>query len=224
MYQVGKRIRHHRKLRNAVVLIVVLAAAGFGVHRVLHTTVQPNSTIHNLPPRTTSYTDTATTSLHIDKPLFSVDLPKGWQEVASSVHVNIPTATFRSPSAAGQQLEVFIDNVPATEAVNRVVAVTPQGSGLNHGDVSDNCTTFTPAGANASSGVRNGVWQGDDFLCDSGNYERDVVGTASPDGINTVHLTGPAGDTHAVFLAYTDNSVNPDFSTLYGILESFKIK
>lgn len=225
MYQLGKRIRHHRKLRNTVLIVGVLVLAGFGIHKLFHTTVKPVSVIHNAPPRTTNYTGSTAATVHVDEPLFGVDLPQGWKKVASNADVNVPTVTFRSPSSAGQQLEVFIDTVPATEAVNRVVAVTAQGSGLDHGDVSDNCTTFTPSNpATAASGVTNGIWQGDNFLCDSGNYERDVVGIASPDGINTVKLTGPTTGTHKVFLAYTDNNVNPDFSTLYNILESFKLK
>ena len=101
--------------------------------------------------------------------------------------------------------------------------VSAKDAGMDHENVSDNCATFTPA-TNAATGVSTGKWQGTNFLCDEGNYERDVVGTASAQGINTLTLTGSTTGSHKVFLVYTNNNINPDFSVLYGILESFKLK
>jgi hypothetical protein len=218
-----RRARHHRRLWTAVGVLTALAIGIFVVYRLQHTTRPPATTIHNAPPLSTNYATNSATKVHIDKPLFTLDLPSGWQATAATTSVNVPTYTFKSPSAQAQQLELFIDNIPSNLAVNRVVLVNAKGAGLDHENVSDNCTTFTPA-TNAQTGVVMGKWQGTSFLCDEGNYERDVVGTTSGEGINVVTLTGATAGTHKIFMAYTNNNINPDFSAFYSALESFKLK
>lgn len=195
----------------------------FLTNRLMHATTAPVGTVHNAPPLSTAYLPPSAGVVHIDKPLFTVTLPAGWKSTPVTAHVNIPNYSFKSSSPQLQQLDIFIDNIPSTMAVNRVVTVTPKAGGMDHETVSDNCTTFTTA-VNVATGVVAGKWGGASFLCDEGNYQRDVVGTVSNDGINYVTLTGPTVGSHKVFLTYTDNSINPDFSSLYTILESFKLK
>jgi hypothetical protein len=56
------------------------------------------------------------------------------------------------------------------------------------------------------------------------NYERDVVGTSSPQEINTVTVTGPSTGTHKYFFVYTDNSAEPDYTIFTDALQSFKAR
>lgn len=225
MYQLDKRTHHHRLLRNGLV-IIVLAAVGFFGYRLMHATTPPHGTIHNAPPLSTAYDTGSSATMHVDKPLFTMNLPKGWKQVAVSTSgLNLPTYEFKSPAAQAQDLAVYIDATPTTLAVNRVVVVTPQGAGMSYETVSDNCSNFTnPTATETARGIAQGKWQGTAFLCDIGNFERDVVGLASTSGTNIVTLTGPTVGQHQVFMAYTDNNVNPDFGTLYSILTSFKLK
>src|SRR6476469_9117260 len=123
-YHMDKRTRHHRRLWTAVGVVLALAIAFFVVNRLQHTTTTPTTTIHNAPPLSTNYDTNTAAKVRIDKPLFTLDLPSGWQAVASTSSVNVPSYTFRSPSAQAQQLELFIDNIPSSLAVNRVVLVT----------------------------------------------------------------------------------------------------
>jgi len=68
-------------------------------------------------------------------------------------------------------------------------------------------------------------WQGIDFLCDQNNLERDVVGTSSLDGINTVSLNSPSGGgAHKFFFTYTNQSINGDYSVFTDAVTSFKMK
>lgn len=222
-YYVGRRIRHHRHFWMAVAVLATLGLGVLVVYSLMHTTTTPSTTIYNAPPLSTSYVSDSTLKMHVDEPLFTLDLPAGWKAIPSVTSVNTPSYTFSSPSAQARELDVFIDNIPSSLALNRVVTVNARGTSMDHQDVSENCATFTPA-TNSASGVVAGKWQGTSFLCDEGNYERDVVGIASSEGVNFVILTGPTAGTHKIFMTYTDNNINPNFSVLYAILESFKLK
>lgn len=223
MYNMGKRQHHHRRLRTAVIFVVIITGGILLSQSLLHATKPPTSTIHNAQSITTQYAPTKTAKVHITKSNLSFNLPMGW--VATTTNLTpTPSFMFRSPSQQAQALEIFMDAVPTNLAVNRVVAVTAKGSQLDHNQVSDNCASFTrPSKSNPGSGIATGKWQGTDFLCDLGNYQRDVVGISSADGVNYVTLTGSTTGKHRLFITYTDNNINPDFSTLYGILESLSV-
>ncbi|HVS58715.1 MAG TPA: hypothetical protein VHD60_03175, partial [Candidatus Saccharimonadales bacterium] len=120
-------------------------------------------------------------------------------------------------------LAVYVDNVPAALAVNRLLPVDPVSGKLNPGTVSDNCTTFTGQNKLPANDVQ-AKWSGVSFICDMRNYERDVVGTGSVDGVNIVHLTGPTAGAHTFFFTYTDNTDQPDYSIFTDSVSSFIVK
>jgi hypothetical protein len=227
MYQLGKRTRQHRRLRrNVKAAISLLAVFLFclGSYKLLNLQTKPDATIQNAPAQTTNVV-TKTAKLHIDNPLFGFDLPAGWKTFKPTANVTPPTFSYRSDGEQVQLLSIYVDTIPSNLAVNRVVVVTPDANGMSHGGVSDNCTSFTnPTDAEKNLGIASGKWQGTNFLCDIGNYERNVVGITSVNGINEVDLTGNTAHTHKFFFTYTDNSINPDFATFYDILDSFKMK
>jgi hypothetical protein len=155
-----------------------------------------------------------------------MELPSGWKEVSPGAGSTAPDYSFRSPTEQAQLLDVYLRVLPTNMAINKAIAVSPQGDGLTYDSVSDNCTTFTGVAGSAqrAAGPVVARWQGIDFICDTGNYARAVVGTVSKEGINQVTGTGPATGAHKIFIAYTDNNINPDYSVLYAILGSLHFK
>jgi len=120
-------------------------------------------------------------------------------------------------------LNVYMDTIPASLAVNRVLPVMGNGAALSlPTNVSDNCTTFTGASNSTQLSV-TAKWQGITFLCDTGNYVRDVVGTSSLEGVNTVSLSTTTSGNHHFFFTYTDNSSSPDYTIFTNALKSFRL-
>ena len=103
--------------------------------------------------------------------------------------------------------------------------MSASGSGIDHDMVSENCVNFTDAKyKDGRTGIAPAKWQNIDFLCDMANIQRPVVGAISSDGINYIKLTGPTTGEHKLFIVFADYGVNPNYSVLYDILDSFKMK
>ena len=223
MYRLGEVKHSHRKLYIFLAGFVVLAV---GVIILAVRFLRPETDLGKTPARVTtkiSY-QTAQTKAFTE-PLFSINLPTDWQPVQPTNMPPQPSYTWHGTSKenSARQLNVFVDKDVGTLAVNRELSVQANGMAVTVlGDVSDNCTTFT-GNATSTHGSTPAKWQGIDFLCDSGNYERDVVGIASPDGLNTVILTGSSGN-HHLFFTYVDNSASPDYSIFTNALRSLKLK
>lgn len=159
---------------------------------------------------------------------FTVELPVAWAPVPRPPG---PYTSFTwqtsNKGTDGQEIVIFQDVIPANYAVNRMQVVAAAGAQLNLVDtISDNCSKYTKNTVNPANQV--GVpakWQGVDFLCDQSNLERDVIGTSSTDGINTVILTSPTtGAKHKFFFSYTNHNISPDYTTFSQMLQSFRMK
>jgi hypothetical protein len=155
---------------------------------------------------------------------FSIGLPQGWKSPAPPA---VPYTVYSwqgSGKDATRRLDLYMDTIPANFAVNRLLPVTQDGDSLSiAGDVSDNCIRFTArTAASAATGAEPAKWNGVNFLCDVGNYERDVVGTGSSIGVNTAVVSGAATGVHKVFFVYTDNSASPDYTIFESIIKSFQ--
>ncbi len=112
------------------------------------------------------------------------------------------------------------------KGVNRIVpAEASQDSIRLVGDVSDNCVNFTtPSKQSASNGTATAKWQGVEFVCDTGNYVRNVaaVGVAGlPAGIK---LTGSTTGQHTYIIVYNDANATPNYTIFSDMLQSFKAK
>jgi hypothetical protein len=228
MYQLGKRPRHHTIIILVVVGVAVVAA-GFLIAWLLHIWRSPAADIQN--PTSASvehYNPAGSEQQRIDKSIFSMDVPVGWKELP--VDPTDPYQPLRFQSKEGtQRLDVYVDNIPPKLAVNRVLAVQPQGNGIGHDTVSDNCMNFLPPNTLAqpqvqASKVAEAKWQNVEFYCDVGNYERNVTGTSSPAGINMLSLSGSTAGSHQLFFTFTNNNITPQYTVLYGILDSFTLK
>jgi hypothetical protein len=166
---------------------------------------------------------------NFDNRLFSLDLPNDWE---ATIVEGAPAGSQSWRNTANNKgvrlITLYLDAVPANFAINRVVAVEPVENHLTVlGDVSDNCINFTTADKQASAataGKAPAKWQNVDFICDTGNYIRNVVGTGSAKSLNAAKLTGASGGPHNVFFTYTDNSSSPNFGIFTAMLQSFKLK
>lgn len=177
-------------------------------------------------PVTSVVTSNQGPTKQFDQGIFSLSLPADWiykgqqrqtAPYAPYLYENTKTNT------GVEQLEIYVDTIPANLGVNRVLPVQSEGARVVPTTVSDNCAAFTGNKVPGSTSTP-AKWDGFDFLCDLGNYERDVVGTSSSDGINTVKLTGPTTGVHQLFFTYTDNGSTPDFNIFTDALSSFRLK
>jgi hypothetical protein len=169
--------------------------------------------------------------LTVDESAFSFDLPGDWKEISrkntSTEHSITWQATKKNED--NRSLTLYIDTIPTTKAVNRLVPVMAQNNTLSVGDTSDNCSTFTGGGSlNAQQAVNlkpaPAKWQKVDFICDLPRPIDNEVGTGSTDGINTVKVTGPSKGTHQYFFLFTDHNIQPNYSIFLDALRSFKAK
>jgi len=223
MYRLGEADHSHRRFYTWLIGLLVLLAAGAAA---LFYFLKPDTSI-GPPPRTvTTHVSYDTAELTtFSEPLFTIDLPDGWKPTTHSTDIPRPGYTWQGTvkDDAARWMSVYIDQNVSKLAVNRELAVQANGKAVNVlSDVSDNCITFTGA-SSQSFGSTPAKWQGIDFLCDSGNSERDVVGVSSPDGLNTITLAGSNG-THHFFFTYTDNSPSPDYSIFINAIRSFRLK
>lgn len=226
MYRLGKQTDKHRRGRRIIIGAVGIVLFGAISYALMNLRIAPEQQIRNASPVSKGYTATQTAKVSIDKPLFKLELPAGWKEIPTDN--NSPTAprhSFRGPERDAQFFDLYIDNPPVNMVVNRAVVVSGQGDGLAYDNVSENCITFTDSSLkNPQTGQAPAKWQTTNFICDMANSARAVVGTMSTDGMNQVTVTGPTVGAHKLFIAYTDNNISPNYSTLYDILGSLHFK
>jgi hypothetical protein len=221
MYRLGERNESHRGFYIwLVAFLVALVGASFVALHFVGT----NTHISKAPAPVTHKITYDTTDVTYVEPLFSIAVPSDFK----AAHVDEgPQATYTWEGTKGDNtdrwISVYVDNIPTSLAVNRVIHVQSNGKLISViSDVSDNCTTFGAA-VSQGSGVIQAKWEGLSFLCDTGNYTRDLVGTVSPDGINNLIMTGTQGK-HSFFITYTDNSFSTDYSIFTKALKSFTMK
>lgn len=193
---------------------------------LLHLRLTPEQNIRNAAPVSNNYKSGTGAKVPVDKKLFTMVLPSGWHEASTDKKLAItPTYTFDSPQVQAQTMDIYIDKLPTSMAVNKAIVVSTQGDGLAYDSVSDNCTNFTEASLkNPKTGDASARWQTINFLCDMSNPDRAVVGTMSTEGINQVTVVGPTVGAHKLFITFTDNNINPNYSSFYEILQTLHFK
>lgn len=225
MYRLGYRKTHHYLIAGVLLattclLIVVGVAASRSIF-------QSHTVLHQATPVTQTVLSNSAAQQHISKSFFELDLPSDWRAVdAPSVQYAAYSWAGTSGESAARRLDVYIDNIPLDLAVNKL---QPVQSGGDHFDIigatSDNCTNFTQRGSSSMQTTNiPSKWSGVDFLCDVGNYERDVVATGSAEGVNITTLTGNTSGSHRVLLVYSDNTSNPDYTIFTAIIKSFRLR
>jgi hypothetical protein len=213
--------RHHYKVWAVLALIGVVAVI-LGLRAL-----KPNTQITAAKSVTSIINGPKTKKF--DEGIFTINLPVDWTFV--NVQRDIYTI-YHFKSAIGgddddREMDVYVDSNPVNFPVNRMVPVQANGDSLivDAGEVSDNCTAYTTGATTDRTTVsEQAKWQGVTFLCDMANTARNVVGTGSPDGLNTVVLTGDVSGQHHFFFSYTDDNDKPDYSIFTNALTSFHLK
>lgn len=228
MYRIGERKKDRRRQSIKVGLLSFgILLALFGAYNVLKQFLQPDSVVKQSAVVTTAINFKKATQ-KFDEPNFTIEVPVGWKPVAQQASLYTSYAWQSDNTVTdGQLIEIFEDTIPTNYAVNRVLVVAGDGAHLSlDGTVSDNCLTFTQDNIGPSNTFGTPArWQGVSFWCDQHNDQRDVVGTSSKEGINTVKLTSDTnGKTHKYFFTYTNHAINADYSVFYNALNSFKFK
>lgn len=217
--------RRHVKRWLAVALLVV----GGGVAATWYL-MKPNTQITN--------TAATTRTLKVDnqtevfrKGSFSITLPKGWQFMSKQqdIYTIYHFRSALSGEKGNRLLDVYEDSTLPNFAVNRMVPVTATEDGglsTDASQVSDNCSAYTTgATVGRSTTGQLAKWQGIEFLCDMSNTLRNVVGTGSKDGLNTVYVARQDSSVrHRYFFTFTENNEKPDYSIFIAALNSFKVQ
>ena len=226
MYQAGQpqKIKRRRWLRWVVIVIIILLLLLLGLW--IRNYFKPDTSIHQSAAKTTKISFTSKTK-HYDEGDFGIDLPATWQPLSRPPHT-YNSFTWQSPDRVsdGQQIEIYEDTIPVKFASNRALIVSGEGDHLSlESGVSDNCSQYTVQTHTTPNTV--GVlakWNNVFFLCDQGNTQRDVVGTSSTDGINTVILQSQRnGKKHKFFFTYTDYSQSADYTVFTDAITSLKM-
>ena len=167
--------------------------------------------------------------IHVKEPTFEMDLPGDWKEYQRRdrpIHVISWKGTTKE--SAARTIDVYVDTIPGTLAINRLLPVTGQEDRLAVNLASENCITFSPETIKLSPTEAAKMkplevsWEGTKFICDIPNSLRNVVGIGSSDGVNQVNLTGLKNGLHKYFIVYTDASAHPDEKTFPDVLRSVR--
>ncbi|MDB5170797.1 MAG: hypothetical protein JWO35_491 [Candidatus Saccharibacteria bacterium] len=228
VYKAGKRDtkKKRRKALWLFVLLVVIGLAGTG-YIFVRDALKPQ-TVLKQSKATQKKVTYETKTKHYELPDFTIDIPIAWTPVARPAG---PYQSFTWQTSEhgtnGQSIEIFEDTIPPNFGFNRALIVSGQSDHLNiEGTASDNCSKYTKKQTtmvNQFSAVAK--WQGVDFLCDLSNVQRDVIGTSSTDGINTVILKSPStGAAHKFLFSYTNHGTNPDYTVFYEAIQSFRMQ
>lgn len=161
----------------------------------------------------------------IDEPYFSFELPPDWKEVNrhSSEHENFIEWQASKKNADNRWLKLYVDLIPPDIAVNRLLPIDVSENRLSYRQISDNCKNFTRAEED-SNVPKPSRWHEVDFICDLPAYVQNKVGTGTEGSLNSIKITGPKKGTHRYFFLYTDHNIQPDYSILYDVIESFEAK
>lgn len=215
------RRRHYKRW---IATAVVLAAGIFwGLHLL-----KPDTKIQNAKTVSHKLTGTSATQTFTEG-IFTIALPKGWtylgeqKDVYDIFHFKGP----KDPDNGNRLLDVYQDSSLPRFAINRMVPVEATDDGgltADSTEVSDNCTAYTTgSAADSATGAELAKWQGIDFLCDMANSLRNVVGTGSTDGLNTVAVKTQTSTLHHYFFTYTENNDKADYNIFVAALNSFKL-
>jgi hypothetical protein len=124
-------------------------------------------------------------------------------------------------------VRVYVDVVPNTQAVTRLLPVTVVDNHLVPGELSDTCWSFSGAPAEGSSQsaaqfwIAN--WQGIEFNCNM-NVGENFMGTASSNEGYGVTLINQDGTSHKYFIAYIDHNIHPDNNFIIDVVNSFETR
>ncbi len=229
MYRLGRRSKKKTKRKLWVVILFVLLALGAVVaYTVITFLNEPDEQITTTQAITREYAPPkGEETRNFNQDTFTVTLPSDWVFKGNNeAPYNIYSYQATKKNADNRWLEVYVDRVPTGVAFNKILPVIIESNKIVvTGSVSENCVEFTgPKGNPAAAGVDKlaAKWQGVDFLCDMGNYTRNVVGVGTTATSHNLILASPSSK-HTFYFKYIDHNSNPDYQILENALESFTV-
>ena len=229
-YHYRKKRKIKKRWRWAILAFVVLVAIGAGLfgYDIYKHRSQPQTGATKTSQL--SY-DRKGPKLTIDEPTFSLQLPGDWRETAriNSEYQYGITWHATKHKEDNRFMTLYVDKIPRSLAVNRLLPVEAVGQAIRHGSVSENCAAYTEGGSfdpNKALRAKDTAakWQDVTFLCDLPKVFDSVIGTSSKEGINIVSVTGPKQGKHSYFFVYTDHNVNQNDEILTEIVSTLKAK
>ena len=226
MYRAGTRPKNKKRRRRIwliiILLLLIISWFSYGAFKKAST---PKSEIKQAKA-TYKKIDYSKKTQIFSNEIFEIELPATWHTL-NQASGSYKTYSYQSNSGSdGQIIQIFVDTIPVNFAVNKALIIKSQGDKVSvESPISDNCTAYTKNSANVGQYGAAARWQGVDFLCDMANTSRNVIGTSSVDGINTVVLKSPStGRQSKLFFTDTANGINPDYNTFVSAVNSFRMK
>lgn len=225
---------HHRQhkqhnLKLGIVVLSVLASVGVivMVGMFIYNDLRLNqSEAVEGQERTVSQVLGNTDTKFIDEQNFSFELPGDWREIDRATTDRERSITWQATlrNEDNRYLTLHINTIP-DDAVVRLLPVTVNGSRMQRGQLSGNCSSFT--GLQEQSGSRSlARWEDVDFVCDTSNrVNTNIIGTGQGgQPQNTIEVTGESSGTNQYFFLYKDQNIRPNFDILYSAVNSFRAK
>ena len=231
MYRSQRRVTNRKKsapIFMILLVIILLSVAWYFINR----DVLKSTKIKGSDQAITGYYDGSATSNKkiIKEPGFSFSLPDDWKEIAREKGPPYETIQWRSfkKGSESRDLKLWVNTIPTEMAVNRIMPITIVGNKILAGDISDNCVNFNINKYNPKTNEKvieksPGKWQGASFICDLGNYLRNLVGTSVVDGDYNATLKTKDGKDMKFFFVYTDHTPAPDYQVFVDALKSFEM-
>ena len=226
-YRKKRTFRKKWRVAFAVFVLLLLAIGGGIAYDIYRGQSKPQTGAANI----SQLTFDKTPKLKITEPTFTLQLPADWKEVNRMQTREQHNITWQATKAKEDNrfMTVYIDILPRSMAVNKLLPLETVGDKLRHGGVSDNCAAYTEGGTlDAQSAAKAketpAKWEEVTFICDLPRVFDNVVGTSSKEGINLITVTGKEAGKHTYFFTYTDHNVRPDYTIFTDIIESFQAR
>lgn len=231
-YQYDHKPGRHRRKQILVITGLSLLVLGFMASLVARDLRKSQNTELSGNTQTIlQANDDSVNRFRVNEPLFTLELPGDWKEIKRQNDQTENSITWQSTRSAGdgRSIKLYIDIIPTKLALNRLLPVTAQGHTIVPGDISENCATFTQGGTlNVHEAAKlketPAKWNKVDFICDLPRVNDNMVGTGSPEGMNSVTVTGPTKGTHKYFFLYTEHNMQPNYEILSNAVRSFNAK
>lgn len=159
---------------------------------------------------------------------FSITLPNTWENNGKKNPLS--TQVFyelqdKKPKYDARYMYVFVDTFPSNYPVNKVLAITNDGTKLNADQISSDCSGFNgapkynPKNELTSTWTTN--WEGISFTCDI-SRPLNQIGAASKASSYGQKMTGPNSGTHTYFFVYKDHNSRPQEKIFTDSIETFR--
>ena len=223
MYRItNRRAQRRRRSRFWLFFTLFFLLVAVGVIILFVLSLRPKTVVTQSKPVTTKLSYVGKTKHYVEDN-FSIDIPVEWEMLPRPPYTYQSFTWHTVTKADNQSIVIYEDTIPANMAVNRALIISGASDHVEiSGAASDNCVKFTKdqGATNGNLGVP-AKWLSVDFLCNRNTISRDVIGTSSVDGVNTVNLKTNSGAKHSFFFTYTTNQINPDYTVFYNAITSF---